>query len=286
MWSIDFWVFLACATPAVTFVASYLVSSHDHDLDYPDYYLSNSIAYAPESMIGSFGLGATCVFLLPVLYFRYLFVDHKAPEYATSNMAGFCLGVACSFGVMGVGSVQFPNCQWLHVVCADLTFFGFTLYCLFQTYYLDYAVMKMDPLYKRGWWRIATSCICPIAIVVMFGRMNAHRGTTTGAKDLVAPAAEIALVGGFVLWMTSLYGSMGELHFEFHPVNRNNLAESLLHERGLRPVAVSDVGDDFQKRQSAGDVEVPSAQLDRYKPPINGSAAAGGRRESTQATAV
>merc|ERR1719464_942231 len=121
-------------------------------------------------MIGSFGLGLTCVFLLPVIYLRYRFIDHKLPEDGTTNLLSFFLGCLCSIGVMGVGAVQVHNCLWLHFVFADLTFFGFTCYLLFQTYYLDSALKKADPFYKRGWWRIVTSVIPPISLIVMLAR--------------------------------------------------------------------------------------------------------------------
>lgn len=285
MFSVDVWVSLACIVPGLTFAASYTYCIINKDLKYPDYYLSNTIAYPPESMIGSFGLGASTVFLLPVIYLRYRFIDHKVPEYACSNFAAWVLGSICSFGVMGVGAVQYPNSNILHVICADLTFFGFTCYELFQTYYMDPALMKMDPMYKRGWWRIATSVISPIAVVVMFSEKRGFH-----AENLAAPIAEMALVGGFVLWLSSLIGSFGDLHFELHPVNRNNLQESLLHERGLRPVAVSEVGEhDFPKKK------LSAVEATGYRPPtrapINnenaGDIAVGGLRSKTKsATSV
>merc|ERR1712241_415563 len=126
----------------------------------------------------------------------------------------------------------------------------------------------------------------------MFVTMDVHNGTTShGAKNLVAPVAEIALVGGFLLWMTSLIGSFGDLHFEFHPVNRNNLQESLLHERGLRPVAVSEVGEHDFPRKKLSAVEATG-----YKPPTrvpinnaagggdSGDIAVGGVRSKTKST--
>merc|ERR1719397_1824112 len=116
-------------------------------------------------MIGSFGLSISVYCQWMFLYQRYRFIDLKVPDIERVNYLTYLLGCSSALGCLGVGAFQDVNATTLHYFCADLTFIGFNIYLLINTWYIDHWIMKADEKYKRGWFRSLISLVGPICFV-------------------------------------------------------------------------------------------------------------------------
>merc|ERR1719193_807974 len=119
-------------------------------------------------MVGSLGLSISVCCQWMFLYQRYRFIELKVPRIKLVNYLTYLLGSISAFGCMCVGAFQFVNAFTIHYIAADLTFFGFNIYLLINTWYIDPRIMIADEKYKRGWFRRLLSLSGAICIVLMF----------------------------------------------------------------------------------------------------------------------
>jgi len=220
MWSPNIWVLLSVFSTVVTFSISYPLAFANHDIEDQDFTLSSSIAYPPESMIGSLGLSISAVCQWVLLYLRYRFIDMKDPEIHRVNYYTYLLGFVSALGCMGVGAFQSSNGIVIHLCCAYLNFVGFNIYLLIHTWYIDPRLEKADPQYQRGLLRCIISITGPVCFLLMF---IIH-------TKLAFSVLEIILIAGFLLWMLTLYGSFGDTKFEIVTKSSGEFEERLLNK--------------------------------------------------------
>jgi len=157
------------------------------------------------------------------LYQRYRFIELKVPQIKRLNYLTYLLGCISALGCMCVGAFQVVNALTIHYISADLTFIGFNIYLLINTWYIDPRIMKADEKYKRGCFRCLISFVGPICFIMMY-----VVGTTLGKSIF-----ETTLVSGFLVWLLTLIGSFGDTTFEIVLKSSNVLEESFLNE--LKP---------------------------------------------------
>jgi len=223
MWSPNFWLLLSASTLLLTFSITYPLAIANQHIHNQMWFLSNSIARPPESMIGSLGLSISVCCQWMFFYQRYRFIDLKVPEIKRVNYLTYLLGCVSALGCMCVGAFQFVNALTIHFISADLTFIGFNIYLLINTWYIDPRLMKADQKYKRGWLRCLISLVGPICFIGMF-----VVGTPLGAAIF-----EITLVSGFLVWLLTLIGSFGDTRFEIVLKSSGAFQKTLLNE--LKP---------------------------------------------------
>merc|ERR1719285_482359 len=95
-------------------------------------------------MIGSLGLSVSVSCQWMFLYQRFRFIDLKVPGIKRVNYLTYLLGCFSALGCMGVGAFQFVNGKVIHYFCADVTFLGFNIYLLINTWYIDPMIEKAD----------------------------------------------------------------------------------------------------------------------------------------------
>jgi len=221
MWSPNVWLMLSASTLLLTFSISYPLAIANKDIQNQEWFLSNTIAHPPESMIGSLGLSISVCCQWMFLYQRYRFIELKVPRIKLVNWLTYLLGSTSAFGCMCVGAFQFVNAFTIHNVAADVTFIGFNIYLLINTWYIDPRIMIADEKYKRGWFRCLISLVGPICFVSMLAV-----GTPLGASIF-----EITLVSGFLVWLLTLIGSFGDTRFEIVLKSSSTLEESFLNKK-------------------------------------------------------
>merc|ERR1719397_609670 len=150
-------------------------------------------------MIGSLGLSISTCCQWMFLYLRYRFIELKVPQIKLVNYLTYLLGCASAFGCMCVGAFQFVNAFTIHYISADVTFIGFNIYLLINTWYIDPRIMKADAKYKCGLFRRLISLAGPICFLLMFSVQTLF----------AASIFEIILVSGFVVWLLTYVGSFG-----------------------------------------------------------------------------
>merc|ERR1719285_398280 len=101
-------------------------------------------------MLGSFGISISVCCMWMFFYLRYSFIALKVPEIKVVNYSTYLLGCFSALACLGVGAVQWVNNTTLHSICAYVSFFGFNVYLLINTWYIDLKIMKFDSGYKRG----------------------------------------------------------------------------------------------------------------------------------------
>merc|ERR1719334_2682037 len=102
-----------------------------------NYTLSNSIAYPPESMVGGLGMSISACSQWMFLFLRYRFIELKVPQIKRVNYITYLVGCISALGMMGVGSFQWTNDFIVHTLCANVTFVGYNMYLLINTWYID-----------------------------------------------------------------------------------------------------------------------------------------------------
>merc|ERR1719204_860805 len=155
-------------------------------------------------MIGSLGLSISVCCQWMFLWQRFKFIDVKVPDIKRVNYLTYILGSSSALGCMGVGAFQWVNALIIHYICADLTFIGYNIYLLINTWYIDPRIEKADAQYKCGLHRRLISLSGPICFVLMF----------CVRSPLCKSIFEMILVTGFLLWLLTYLGSFGETRFE------------------------------------------------------------------------
>jgi len=258
-WSPDAVFLLGGGVLVVTFAITYPISIiKDGVVSSSNFFLSDSIAQPPESQIGSFGLGISAFFVYHAVSFRYLHTkllfkqsseqnsqtapllprkDGKDGTGRTTveqvNYWTWCLGVLCTIFGFGIGCFQVTNWAYVHYTCAIGMFFGFTIYALIHTFYIDRKLRVLVPGYTIPVMREASSILSPLLMIGFFVfDWSGYIGNTQIPRELLGSVFEIGLVVSFALWVASLRGSTGDIKFngttEDCPTFRNKLHECLL----------------------------------------------------------
>jgi len=239
-WSPDAVFLLGGGVLIVTFAIAYPISiMKDGVVSSSAFFLSDSIAKPPESQVGSFGLGISSFFVYHAVSFRYLHTEllfkqsregssetatllprkdgtgHTTVEHV--NYGTWCLGVLCAIFGFGIGCFQVTNWAYVHYTCAIGMFFGFTIYSLIHTFYIDRKLRDLVPGYTIPVMREVSSILSPLLMIGfwLFDKTGyVAVGNTQIPRELLGSIFEIGLVGSFALWVASLRGSTGDIKFK------------------------------------------------------------------------
>lgn len=242
----------------ITFAATYAISlTYDNEVTGRKFFLSDSIAEPPESQLGSFGLGIATTLVFISITFRYLQVKmllgHLAPTLETPlvkhrngdsydsvlfkrdptwrasrahparvNVGTYVLGSFCCVCGYGIGCFQVVNWWFIHYACAFGMFFGFLIYQMLHTFYLDIKLSNGLSNYHTPMIRKVTTIMSPILFMGLLVCFHdpAYEADPSHVKPTwtVASAFEIALLLVFATWIVSLKCTNGGLKLRLEVV--------------------------------------------------------------------
>jgi len=213
-------IILAVIGIIITFSITYpLARMEHHSCDSAlNYFLSSSIAYPPESMIGAFGIAISSIPLLQFFYLRYTFAKMVIPRFrrcgrTNMNEVLFWIGSLGAMGIIGVGSFQCVQIVWAHYMFAGIAFLSFNLYIIGQTWYIDRLCKKHEPKYRRPVLRQIFAALNTLALIFMVV------ATFVDLPQLVQSFFEVMGFLTWEAWILTFYISFGPvIYYKLVPV--------------------------------------------------------------------
>ena len=214
--------------PLVTFGVTYTISISLGHLTWIDgVTLSQSIAFAPERFVGTFGLAVSCVLVLLSVYIRKCYCD-KILGASRGNMLSFFMALCATAGTLGVASVQCGSPEddphWkeevhgqrvVHFICAFLCFIGYSAYICHQTFAIDPKLSAVLPRYTVPIWK---KVLTVLPLLCLAGFMF-----WPSPKD-VNDLFEVFMIIFALLWVASLYGTFDGLAIQLTFVDPQHYA--------------------------------------------------------------
>ncbi|KAM9971655.1 hypothetical protein ACTFIW_011638 [Dictyostelium discoideum] len=128
----------------ITFITTYAITEVRGDDDQIIPYISDTIDFAPESCIGTFGLSIIAFLMIIVVFIKHLIIknniiekeypdDKKEKKELRFNRFSTSMGFISGLSMHGVSSFQFHNANLVHVIFAALFFLCGFIYLLTQT---------------------------------------------------------------------------------------------------------------------------------------------------------
>ncbi|KAM9980486.1 hypothetical protein ACTFIZ_007859 [Dictyostelium cf. discoideum] len=128
----------------ITFITTYTITEVRGDDDQIIPYISDTIDFAPESCIGTFGLSIIAFLMIIVVFIKHLIIknniiekeysyDKKEIKELRLNRFSTSMGFVSGLSMHGVSSFQFHNANLVHVIFAALFFLCGFIYLLTQT---------------------------------------------------------------------------------------------------------------------------------------------------------
>ncbi|KAN0026285.1 hypothetical protein ACTFIV_007269 [Dictyostelium citrinum] len=128
----------------ITFITTYTITEVRGDDDQIIPYISDTIDFAPESCIGTFGLSIIAFLMIIVVFIKHLIIknnivekeysdDKKEKKELKFNRFSTSMGLISGLSMHGVSSFQFHNANLVHVIFAALFFLCGFIYLLTQT---------------------------------------------------------------------------------------------------------------------------------------------------------
>ena len=118
-------VIIAAIVIIGTFTLAYIISATNGTMEYPYYFLSSSIDFAPASCIGSFGLSPVIITCVPIIaWVRYEQVREAQKRNTKANKLMVVAAFVSAIGGHGVASFQAHHGMPIHLFFACLFFGG------------------------------------------------------------------------------------------------------------------------------------------------------------------
>ncbi|KAK5575103.1 hypothetical protein RB653_010359 [Dictyostelium firmibasis] len=135
--------FISIIVP-ITFITTYTITEVIGDDDQIIPYISDTIDFAPESCIGTFGLSIIAFLMIIIVFIKHLIVKNNIVENEYSddkrekkqlrfNRFSTSMGFISGLSMHGVSSFQFHNANLVHIIFAALFFLCGFIYLLTQT---------------------------------------------------------------------------------------------------------------------------------------------------------